>query len=148
MRHYIVSVALIGTIAIAATAPAFATGTGTVRQSDGSQKVYTNVKVRLAREELALTTSDGVGTLVIAKAACTETGMLVQCLPYDATLFQNGQKHEVVLRSGTVWLNPTTSSQTLPNSSTHVPAHGVVVSIVSKAGTRVSFSGTVDEVHK
>jgi hypothetical protein len=144
----ILSAALAALTIAAATAPAGATGTATVRQSDGTVKTYTSVKVRLAREELALTSSDGQGTLVIAKAACTKAGSLVECLPYDATLFQGGQEREIVLRSGTVWLNPTTSPQLMPNSYAHVQPHGVVVSITSKSGTHVSFTGTVDEVQK
>jgi hypothetical protein len=148
MKRNLVSLGIAGLVAFAAMAPADATGTGTVRQSDGSVKTYTGVTVRLARQELALTTSDGLGTLVIAKAACTKSGTLVECLPYDATLFQNGQKVRIVLRSGTVWLNPTTSPQLLPNSSAHMLPHGVVISMTSARGTHFSFSGTVDEVQK
>lgn len=125
-----------------------ATGTAVVQQHDGSTKTYTNVTVRLAREELALTTSDGVGTLVIAKAACEKVGALLKCLPYDATLFQHGARRQIVLTSGTVWLNPTTSKQSLPDSSAQVQPHGVLIAMTSKAGTFVSFNGTVDQIQK
>jgi len=135
-------------IAAAFTGPACATGTATVWQRDGSQKTYTNVVIRLAREELALTTRDGVGSFVIGKAACTKAGALVKCLPYDATLFQNGEKRRIVLRSGSVWLNPTTTTQLLPYSSAQIPPHGVLISITSKAGTYLSLTGTVDKVQK
>jgi hypothetical protein len=128
--------------------PAAAAGTAMVWQRDGSEKTYANVSVRLAREELALTTSDGMGTLVIGKAACTAAGVLVKCLPYDATLFQNGEKKRVVLRRGTVWLNPTSSNQLLPYSSAQIRPHGVLISITSKAGTYLSLTGTVDEIQK
>jgi hypothetical protein len=128
--------------------PAGAAGTAMVRQHDGSKKTYTDVKIRLARQELALTTSDGLGTFVIGKAACTKAGVLVKCLPYDATLFQNGEKKRIALRSGTVWLNPTPSKQLLPFSSAQIRPHGVLVSLTSKAGTYVSLTGTVDEVQK
>lgn len=37
---------------------------------------------------MAITSSDGNGTLVIGKAACTQVGALIRCLPYDATLEQ------------------------------------------------------------
>jgi hypothetical protein len=143
-----VSTILAGLFVVAIASPADATGTATVRQSDGSQKTYTNVSIRLAREELALTTSDGKGTLVIAKAACTKSGALVQCLPYDGTLFQGGKTHEVVIVNGSVWLNPTTSQQTVSSSGAHVPPHGVVVSVTSKNGTHISLTGTVDQVQK
>ncbi len=132
----------------ALTLPAGAAGTAMVWQRDGSQKTYTNVSIRLAREELALTTSDGAGTLVIGKAACTKEGALVKCLPYDATLFQNGEKKRIQIHSGTVWLNPTTSKQSLPDSSAQIQPHGVLISVTSKAGTFLSLTGTVDEVQR
>jgi len=128
--------------------PAGATGTAVVQQRDGSAKTYTNVSIRLAREELALTTSDGAGTLVIAKASCTKVGALVKCLPYDATLFQNGGKQRIPLSSGTVWLNPTTAKQSLPASSAQLGPHGVAIVMTSKAGTFLSLTGTVDQIQK
>jgi hypothetical protein len=133
---------------VALTRPASAAGTAMVWQRDGSEKTYANVSIRLAREELALTTSDGVGSLVIGKAACTKAAVLVRCLPYDATLFQNGEKKRIALRTGTVWLNPTTSRQLLPYSSAQIPPHGVLISITSKTGTYLSLNGTVDEVQR
>jgi hypothetical protein len=133
--------------AIAASA-AKAAGTATVWQRDGAEKTYNGVSIRLAREELALTTSNRLGTLVIGKAACTKAGVLVKCLPYDATLFQNGQKRRIALRSGTVWLNPTTSKQLLPDASAQIEAHGVLISATTKAGTFFSLTGTVDEVQR
>ncbi len=89
-----------------------------------------------------------MGTVVIGKAACTASGVLVKCLPYDATLFQNGEKKRIALRSGTVWLNPTTSKQLLPYSSAQIQPHGVLALITSKAGTYLSLTGTVDEIQK
>jgi hypothetical protein len=135
-------------IVVAAARPADSSGTAMVRQRDGSEKTYGHISIRLAREELALTTSDGVGTLVIGKAACTKTGVLVKCLPYDATLFQNGEKKRIALRGGSVWLNPTTSKQLLPYSSAQIQPHGVLISITSKTGTYLSLTGTVDEVQR
>ncbi|MBV8082412.1 MAG: hypothetical protein JOY86_05445 [Candidatus Eremiobacteraeota bacterium] len=149
MRYTIIALAAATVLGgVAAPRPANATGTAVVTQHSGSVKTYTNVTVRLAREELALTTSDGVGTLVIAKAACEKVGALVKCLPYDATLFQHGEKRQIVLTSGSVWLNPTTSMQSLPDSSAQVKPHGVLIAITSKAGTFVSFNGTVDRIQK
>ena len=135
-------------LVVGSGAMAGATGTAKVWQHDGTEKTYRNISIRIARQELALTTPDGLGTLVIGKAACMKQGALVECLPYDATLFQNGQKRRIALRSGSVWLNPTTSAQLLPDSSAQVQPHGVLISASSKAGTFFSLTGTVDEVQK
>jgi hypothetical protein len=64
------------------------------------------------------------------------------------TLYQHGQTLHVALASGTVWLNPTATAQPLSMSSAHIPAHGVLMSVNTKAGTYVSLAGTVDEVKK
>ena len=141
------AVTLVGVFAALAR-PAGATGTVVVQQRDGSIKKYTHVSIRIAKQELALTTSDGVGTLVVGKAACTKDGELLKCLPYDATLFQHGEKRRIVLSGGTVLLNPTRTKQPLSFSSATLPPRGVLMSIHSKAGTYVSLTGTVDEVQK
>lgn len=138
------------TIGLAALpfACALASGTALVQQRDGSVKIYRDVFIQIRNEELAVTTADGVGTLVIGKAACTKVGELVKCLPYDATLYQRGWKDRVKLTSGTAWFNPTTVAQPLAHSSAQIPPHGVLLSVTSKAGTYFSLTGTVDEIKK
>ncbi len=125
-----------------------ASGTVLVQQRDGAIKTYKNVRIGIGNEQLELTSSDGQGTLVLGKADCTKVGELVRCLPYDATLYQNGEKKHITLESGTVWLNPTQTNQPLSLSSAQLPPHGVLMSVHTKAGTYVSLSGTVDEMHK
>lgn len=125
-----------------------ATGTATVEQSDGSTKVYKNVVIAIRDQQMEVTTADGVGTLVIGKAACTKVSELVECLPYDATLYQGGHKVRIMLKSGTVWLNPTTSSQPLSMTSARIGPHGVLVSATTKRGTYFSLTGTIDRVNK
>ena|SRR5579863_3551272 len=142
--------AIVSVVAVVMGSPgvARATGTAIIQQRDGSIKTYGDVSVRLARQELALTTSDGAGTLVIAKAACSNEGALLKCLPYDATLFQYGKKTRISLNNGTIWLNPSATKQQLPHSSSALPPHGVMISTHTKAGTYVSFIGKVDQVQK
>jgi len=128
--------------------PAFATGTVVVLQRDGSEKTYTNVRISIRNESMAITSSDGQGTIVLGKAACTKVGALLECLPYDATLLQNGQKTHISLQSGTVWLNPSSSAQTLSHSSTQLPPRGVLLAVRTKKGTYVTLTGVVDEVQR
>ena len=97
---------------------------------------------------MIITTSDGQGTVVLGKAACTKVGELVKCLPWDATLFQNGSRVRIPLESGTVWLNPTGTAQLLSNSSTQLPPRGVSLAVQTKRGTYVTLTGTIDEVHR
>jgi hypothetical protein len=130
--------------------PNIASASGTVRiqQPDGSTKTYTNVRIQANQENLALTSSDGKGTLVFGRASCTKVGELLECLAYDATLFQNGEKTHIALKNGTVWYNPSDTTQTLSNSSTQLPHHGILLSAESKRGTYVTMTGVLDGVLK
>ncbi|MBV8531309.1 MAG: hypothetical protein JO104_08315, partial [Candidatus Eremiobacteraeota bacterium] len=115
---------------------------------DGTNRTYTNARIFIRDDSMAITSSDGRGTLVLGKAACTKVGDLLRCLPYDATLFQNGQKVHIPLQSGTVWLNPSSTTQPLANSSTQLPPRGVLLAVKTKRGTYVTLTGVVDEVQK
>ena len=97
---------------------------------------------------MAITSSDGRGTIVFGKAACTRLTALILCIPYDATLEQYGKSFHVPLASGTVYLNPTQHPQRLSHSSTTIPPRGVLLSVRTKRGTYVSLSGVVDQVQK
>jgi hypothetical protein len=125
-----------------------ATGTAHIQQRDGSSKTYTNVRIAIRNESMALTSSDGKGTFVLGKAACTKIGALIQCLPYDATLLQSGRSMHIALKSGTVWLNPSSTMQQLSHSSTQLPPRGVLLSVETKRGTYVTLTGVVDEMQK
>jgi hypothetical protein len=134
----------------------FAAGLGTasatcsarIQQRDGSTKTYANVRIAVRDQSMWITSSDGQGTLVFGKAACTKIGELLECLPYDATLYQNGERRHVPLQSGTAWFNPTTANQQLTHSSAHLPPRGVLLSVVTKAGTYLTLTGIVDEIKK
>ena len=128
--------------------PAIATGMARIQQPDGTVKTYANVRITVLDDSMAITSADGKGTVVFGKAACTKIGELVKCLPYDATLFQNGQRAHIYLQSGTVWLNPSTAAKTLSYSTTQIPPHGVMLAVRTKKGTYVTLTGVVDEVNR
>ena len=125
-----------------------ALGTARIQHPDGSVSTYTNVRIVIWNESMAITSSDGQGTVVIGKASCTKAGELVECIPWDATLFQNGQKIHIPLQSGTVWLNPSGATRTLSHSSTQLPPRGVLLAAETRRGTYFTLTGIVDEVHR
>lgn len=127
---------------------AHATGTARIQQPDGAVKVYRDVRISIENKRMSITSSDGKGTLVIGKAACSMIGKLMRCFPYSAVLDQNGGAQPVAMQTGTVWLNLSDAIQQLPRSSTQLPLRGVLLSIRTKAGTYVSLQGTVDELKK
>lgn len=149
MRKALEVALMAASLAASACGWASATGTVLIQQKDGSIRTYENVLVRIRNAELAVTTATGDGTLVIGKDACAAVGKLLKCLPYDATLYQNGGKFRIALKpGGTVWLNPTASKQPLPHSGAGLGPRGVLMSITSKKGTYVSLTGTIDEIRK
>jgi hypothetical protein len=148
MNRPLAVASVIAALAAVGSLPALASGTALVQQRDGSIRIYHDVLIQVRNAELSLTTADGVGRLVIGKAACTKVGAMYKCLPYDATLYQNGFKARIKVRSGTAWFNPTTTPQPLSNSSAHIPPHGIMLSMTSAAGTYVSLTGTVDSVQR
>lgn len=127
---------------------AAATGTARITGPNGYSKTYSNVRIVIWNESMAVTSSDGEGTVVFGKAACTKVGALVECLPYDAMLFQSGGQLHIALRSGTVWLNPSRTTQQLSHASTRLPPRGVLLSVQTKRGAYFTLSGIVDEVHR
>jgi hypothetical protein len=148
VRRLLVLGALLALFFTGSLRPATATGTAVITHPDGSTGTYTNVRIVIWNESMAITSSDGKGTVVLGKAACMKVGELVKCLPYDAMLFQNGMRMHIALQSGTVWLNPSGATQQLSHSSTQLPPRGVLLAVRSKRGTYVTLTGVVDEVHR
>jgi len=133
---------------LTAAGVAHAKGTVTVQQSDGSTQTYNNVSIVIANKTLRITTADGVGTLVIDKAACSYVGNLQMCLPYSMTLDQGGGSHPLDFQRGTVYANLTDSKQPLSQSSMQLPPNGIMLSLTTKIGTIVNLTGTIDKVQK
>ncbi|HTA38478.1 MAG TPA: hypothetical protein VK760_05360, partial [Candidatus Acidoferrales bacterium] len=132
MRTIAALVVVAGCFAASAV-PAIATGTLRVQHRDGVVQTYTNVYIRILDNEMTLTSNDGKGTVVIGKAACSKIGELISCLPYDATLEQNGNEARIALQSGTVLINPTATRHALSYSSQSLPSHGVLMAVKTKS---------------
>ncbi len=140
-------IALFACIAVAPLV-AFATGTARIQQSSGDVKTYKNVRIAIQQSQMTLTSADGVGKFVISRAACSAVDKLVRCYPYDAVLKQHGETLPITIVDGTAWLNPTETAQTLPNSTTQLGPHGVMLSFKTKRGSYVSLTGVVDVMNK
>ncbi len=136
--------------AVFLTIPAVASATGTARiqQADGNVKVYKNVHIAIEHKQMLLTSADGVGTFVISRAACAAVDKLVRCYPYDAVLKQRGMTLPITIVDGTAWLNPGTTKAHLPNSTTQLDPHGLMMSFRTKRGSYVSLTGVVDVLKK
>jgi hypothetical protein len=74
--------------------------------------------------------------------------MLVRCLPYSMALAQGGSTRPIPFDRGTVYYNSTHANAQLPLSSTQVPPKGIVASFLTKRGTYITVTGTVDGITK
>jgi hypothetical protein len=148
IRKATVQSALVFALAAICWLPASAAGTARIQHPNGTSDTYSNVRISVHDGEMSLTSADGIGRVDIGKAACSKAGDLIECLPYDAMLFQHGRSLHIALTSGSVILNPTDAAQPLSASSQRIPPHGVVLSMQSKNGTFVYLTGTVDEFKK
>jgi hypothetical protein len=135
-------------VLLAGALPARATGVVHIQQKDGSVKTYAGVNIALDPSSMRLTTSDGVGTLYIGRAACTAVGQLINCAPYDATYIAHDVSTHIALIDGSAWINPSTTAHAIPDSTRKLAPHGVVLTMRSKAGTTVTLSGTADVMSK
>ena len=125
-----------------------AAGSARIQQANGDVRSYPNVRIVIENKQMSVTSADGVGKLVFQKAACSAVGKLIRCYPYAAVLYQRGQARQINIERGTAWLNPTAVGEQLPRSSTMLPPRGVLLSVLTKAGTYLSLTGTVDQLKR
>jgi hypothetical protein len=140
------------TVAVLACAVAFlstglavrAEGTVYIQRADGSSNTYTGVRIAIIANKLHITSSDGKGTLVIERAACSHQGEILVCLPTLITNHQNGEDRPFNLKYGTIYANLTSDYQQLSYSSQHLAPNGVMISLVTANSTHVNITGTID----
>ena len=135
-------------LALSAASVARAEGTARIQQADGTVSTYRNVKINIVQKTLTMTSPDGKGTLMIYRAACFYQGEIMMCLPTGTTLIQGGSVNPIKLVSGTVYANLTDQPHNLSNSSTQVPANGILMALKTRRGTYITLSGTIDKVAK
>lgn len=140
--------ALAAAVFVSAGVTARAEGTVRIQQANGGVQVYDNVKIQILHQTLNVTSSDGKGTLIIYRAACSYQGEIMACLPTGVTLVQGGDVSPIKIVSGTVYVNNTDGAQTLSLSTMQVPAHSIVMALKTGKGTYITMNGTIDKVAK
>jgi len=131
-------------LAFACSGIALATGTARIQKADGGVRYYRNVKIVIANRKMSVTTSNGVGKLVIDKAGCMASGELVRCYPFDAVVYQRGDARRIPIASGTAYVNPTSMAMQLPLSSMRLPPRGVLLVMRTQTGAYFSLNGVAD----
>jgi hypothetical protein len=127
-------------------AAANAKGTINIHRSSGSADTYKDVEIKIFSGALFLTSDDGNGTIVVSKAACSYRQEVMVCLPTSAALVQDGETRALNLKSGTVYLNDTSSPQSLSWSSSKLPANSILLALSLRDGTLITVRGGIDEL--
>jgi hypothetical protein len=124
----------------------YATGTINIQRHDGTKDSYKDVEVKIFSGSLFLTSDDGNGTIVVTRSACSYQGEIIVCLPTSAALVQEGQSAALDLKTGTIYVNYTSASQSLSHTSMKLPANSVMVALKLGDGTYINVHGKIDEV--
>jgi hypothetical protein len=134
--------AMVATVLGTGNASAF--GVVNVQRSDGTTSTYPGAVISFVGKTLHVISADEKGTMVIERDACSYRGPIVMCLPTRFLLRQNGSERPIELESGTVYLNLTNRTQTLPFSSQRLPGRGILISVHTRHGTSINVNGTID----
>jgi hypothetical protein len=124
--------------------PCLAQGTVRVQQSDGTSQVYRNVNIKVVHQTLRIESADDKGTLVVNQATCAYQGELERCTPSRVSLQQGASTRPINIKSGSIYLNPTNHTVTMPLSTTQLPPHSILLTIRTKIDTYISMSGQID----
>src|SRR5215472_16519572 len=133
-------------LALASTAPAWATGTVRIQQSNDSVQTYTGVVLKIVNKTLTLTSADGVSTVVISGVDCGDinTEQLVRCTGGKMSLQQDGSMNQIPFKRATFYFNLTDQDQMLPLSTMKVAPHSVVFAAQTAKGTFITGDGRLD----
>jgi hypothetical protein len=126
------------------TASASAFGVVNVQRPDGTTSTYPGAMITFVGKTLHVRSADAKGTMVIERDACSYRGPIVMCLPTRFLLRQDGAERPINVESGTVYLNLTNRTQTLPLSSQRLSPRSVLLSLHTQRGTSISVNGTID----
>jgi hypothetical protein len=139
--RYFVSIAA---LAVATTAPAWATGTLKIQQNNNSIKTYTDVGLRIVGKTLMLTSADKYSTVIISGGSCDDVGGLKRCNAKQLSMEENGATHVIPFVNATFYFNLTDGDLTLPLSTVKLAPNSVIFATKTAKGTYITGSGTLD----
>jgi hypothetical protein len=146
LRHLTSSIHATLAALVFATGAANAEGTARIQQSDGSIKVYRDVRLVLTRWTLWVRTADRQGVLEVVSQACSFENQIQRCLPFKLTLHQAGKRLPIALEYGTVYMNFSDAVHRLPHVADRLGPGEALVLLRTRRGTYVSVAGRLDGV--
>jgi hypothetical protein len=139
--RYFVSIAA---LAVAMTAPAWATGTLKIQQNNNSISTYTDVGIKIVGRTLMLTSADKWSTVIISGGSCVEDNGLKRCNAKQLSMDEDGTPHVIPFVNATFYFNLTDADVMLPLSTIKIAPNSVIFSAKTNKGTYITGSGTID----
>jgi hypothetical protein len=134
----------IASLAVATTAPAWATGTLKIQQNNNSISTYTDVGIKIVGKTLMLTSADKVSTVIISGGSCVDDNGLKRCNAKQLSMDEDGTMHVIPFVNATFYFNLTDGELMLPLSTIKIMPNSVIFSAKTAKGTYITGSGTID----
>jgi hypothetical protein len=134
----------IAALALATTAPAWATGTLKIQQNNNSISTYTDVGIKIVGKTLMLTSADKWSTVIISGGSCVDDNGLKRCNAKQLSMDEDGTMHVIPFVNATFYFNLTDADVMLPLSTIKIAPNSVIFSAKTIKGTYITGSGSID----
>jgi hypothetical protein len=134
----------IAALAMATTAPAWATGTLKIQQNNNSISTYTDVGIKIVGKTLMLTSADKWSTVIISGGSCVEDNGLKRCNAKQLSMDEDGTMNVIPFVNATFYFNLTDADVMLPLSTIKIAPNSVIFAAKTIKGTYITGSGTID----
>jgi hypothetical protein len=135
-----------GLVACAMQPPlAAAKGTATVHWSNGTQRIYEHVTIRVLGTRATPATSK---TIVVSQNHCARVGSLERCQPYWTNLIHSGVQQRLDLLRGFEYVNLGRVTTSLPHSAYKLAANGLMLTFSTRHGVTITITGQVDRYYR
>jgi len=134
----------IAALALATTAPAWATGTLKIQQNNNSITTYTDVGIKIVGKTLMLTSADKWSTVIISGGSCVDDNGLKRCNAKQLSMDEDGTMHVIPFVNATFYFNLTDADVMLPLSTIKIAPNSVIFSAKTIKGTYITGSGSID----
>jgi hypothetical protein len=135
-------------LAFLAPIPAWAKGEITVEQPNGDNNIYSGVEIYNTSDILYFKAPDLDTIFMISKNQCDKEGELLVCNKARMGLDTQGVLEELKVKEIHLFINPSTTSQTIKGSQVTLSPGTVLLEFVTEKGTYVSGLGRIDSTTK
>jgi RNase P/RNase MRP subunit p29 len=127
---------------------ALAKGEVSLEYPDGEIAVFENVRIFHTPDSLYFQDSEGINTIVVNKNQCSKEGQLIFCDKAKVSIENHGVSEEIVFQQLVLFINDTSTRQTIEGSRLILKPQTVLVEGVTQKGTFITGYGKIDSAEK